>query len=44
VRASICLRPDDRKALVRDYRGSHAPAARLRCHILLLLDAGQRDL
>jgi transposase len=36
----IPLRPDDRKTLLRHYRGSRAPAVRLRCHILLLLDAG----
>jgi hypothetical protein len=41
VSESIHLRPDDRKALLRHYRGSSAPPARLRCHILLLLDAGQ---
>jgi transposase len=37
---SIHLRPDDRKALLGRYRGSPAPAVCLRCHILLLLDAG----
>ena len=37
---SIRLRPDDRKTLLYHYRGSHVPAVRLRCHILLLLDAG----
>jgi transposase len=36
----IPLRPDDRKTLLRHHRGSPAPAVRLRCHILLLLDAG----
>jgi len=38
--ASIHLHPDDRNALLRQYRGSPSPAIRLRCHILLLLDAG----
>jgi Homeodomain-like domain len=38
--ASIRLRPDDRKTLLRPYRSSPAPAVRLRCHTLLLLDAG----
>jgi transposase len=37
----IHLRPDDRKALLRHYRGSPVPAVRLQCHILLLLDAGR---
>jgi hypothetical protein len=37
---SIHRRPGDRKALLRHDRSSPAPAARLRCHILLLLDAG----
>ena len=37
---SIHIRPDDRKALLRHYRGSPVPAVHLRCHILLLLDAG----
>ena len=37
---SIHLRPDDRKTLLHHYRGSPAPPVRLRCHILLLLDAG----
>jgi hypothetical protein len=41
VSDSINLRPDDRKALLRHHRGSPAPAARPRCHILLLLDAGR---
>src|SRR5262245_33194798 len=36
----IHLRADDRKTLLRHYRGSPVPAVRLRCHILLLLDAG----
>src|SRR5262249_9958033 len=36
----IHLRGDDRKALLRHYRGSPVPAVRLRCHVLLLLDAG----
>jgi transposase len=40
VSARIHLRPDDRKALLRHYRSASDPAARLRCHILLLLDAG----
>ena len=38
--AIVSLRPADRKALLRHYRGSPVPAVRLRCHILLLLDAG----
>jgi transposase len=38
---SIHIRPDDRKALLRHYRGSPVPAVHLRCHILLLLDAGR---
>src|SRR5262249_45703148 len=37
---SIHLRADDRRTLLRDYRGSPVPAVRLRCHVLLLLDAG----
>jgi hypothetical protein len=41
VSDGIHIRPDDRKALLRHYRGSPAPAVRLRCHILLLLDAGR---
>jgi transposase len=41
VSDSIHLRPDDRKALLRHYRCSPVPAVRLRCHILLLLDAGR---
>jgi transposase len=40
VSDSIHLRPDDRSALLSHYRGSSAPAVRLRCPILLLLDAG----
>src|SRR5262249_6500035 len=40
VGASLHLRPDDRKALLRHHRSSPDPAVRLRCHILLLLDAG----
>ena len=39
--AIVSLRPADRKALLRHYRGSPVPAVRLRCHILLLLDAGR---
>jgi transposase len=41
VSDSIHLRPDDRRALLSHYCGSSAPAVRLRCHILLLLDAGR---
>jgi hypothetical protein len=37
---SIHLTPGDRKTLLRHCRSSPDPAARLRCHILLLLDAG----
>jgi transposase len=37
---SITLRQDDRNALMRQLRTSPDAAARLRCHILLLLDAG----
>src|SRR5262249_31079400 len=37
---SIRLGPDDREAVLRQYRSSPVPAVRLRCHILLLLDAG----
>jgi transposase len=40
VSDSICLRPDDRKTLLRHYRCTPDPAVRLRCHVLLLLDAG----
>jgi hypothetical protein len=40
VADSVRLGPHDRKALLRHYRGSPVPAVRLRCHILLLLDAG----
>jgi hypothetical protein len=40
VRAIICLHSDDRKALLDRHRRSPDPAIRLRCHILLLLDAG----
>jgi transposase len=40
VSDSIHLRPEDRKILLRQYRGSSAPAVRLRCHVLLPLDAG----
>ena len=36
----IHLRADDRKTVLRHYRGSPVPAVRLRCHVLLLLDAG----
>ena len=38
---SIHLRPDDRKSLLRHDRCSPVPAVRLRCHILLLVDAGR---
>jgi hypothetical protein len=34
------IRPDDRKALLRHHRSPPVRAVRLRCHILLLLDAG----
>src|SRR5262249_50883423 len=37
---SIRLRPDDRESLLRHYRSTPTPAVRLRCHVLLLLDAG----
>src|SRR5262249_48595351 len=40
VSGSFLLRPDDRNSLLRHHRGSPVPAARLRCLILLLLDAG----
>jgi hypothetical protein len=40
VSTSIYLRPDDRKTLLHHYRSSPIPAVRLRCHLLLLLDAG----
>jgi transposase len=40
VATSITLCQDDRNALLRQLRVSPDPAARLRCHILLLLDAG----
>ena len=36
----IHLRAHDRKTLLRHYRGSPVPAVRLRCHVLLLLEAG----
>ena len=40
MNGSFLRRPDDRTVLLRHYRGSPGPAVRLRCHILLLLDAG----
>jgi transposase len=40
VSDSISLRPDDRKTLLHHYRSPSIPSVRLRCHILLLLDAG----
>jgi transposase len=40
VTPSIRLPPDDRNTLLGQCRRSPDPAIRLRCHILLLLDAG----
>jgi transposase len=40
VATRITLRQDDRNVLLRQLRTSPDAAARLRCHILLLLDAG----
>jgi hypothetical protein len=37
---SIRLSEDDRKGLLEIYRHGADPRARLRCHILLLLDGG----
>ena len=39
--ARISLTPESRCALLRHHRHACDPAARLRCHILLLLDAGR---
>jgi Homeodomain-like domain len=40
VTPSIRLTCGDRNALLQHYRRDRDPAARMRCHILLLLDAG----
>jgi transposase len=40
VSPGIHLRPNDHKTLLRLYRSSPSTAVRLRCHILLLLEAG----